>query len=286
MVEFLKSGDRVRVKPEGLDYILESGKVYTLKHEEWPSETYLELGSCDLCLPEKLFKSESDAKFTQKVLKYFETTARQTTGVLLSGLKGSGKTVMSKVLAFESKLPIVVVDTTFPTRELTTFFSKIKETQCCIIFDEVDKNERYWNTEHLLGFLDGIQSTCKKLVLLTCNSDSKLNEYIMDRCSRVRYYRKFESLSYDSILEIASSILDKDKSISATNFIVDNFKIISYDNVVSFLEEINANEDESFESIIKDLNISIKNVKKDTAAKRTRNESNSSKQPDAPKADC
>lgn len=267
MIEFLKSGSKVHVKPEGLDYTLEPGKVYTLKHSEWPSETYLELGSCDLALPENLFKSESDMKFTNKVLKYFNTTSKQTTGVLLSGLKGSGKTVMSKVLAFESNLPIVIVDTTFPTRELTTFFSKIKETQCCVIFDEVDKNERFWNTEHLLGFLDGIQSTCKKLVLLTCNSDSKLNEYIKDRCSRVRYYRKFDSLSYDSILEIAKQLLTDEAEV-ASKFIVDNFKVISYDNVVSFLEEVRDSDKETYEDIVEDLNISTKPVRDKSKEKK------------------
>ena len=137
---------------------------------------------------------------------------------------------------------------------IKTVLSDIDEVPV-LIFDEIDKNERYWNTEDLLSFLDGIRDTGKKLVLLTCNTDSKINEYILDRCSRVRYYRKFESLTKESIIEVAEKYIPKDKIEEVTDFIINRFKCISYDNVVSFLEEVKEYNSETLENIAKDLNI-------------------------------
>jgi len=255
MSEFLKSGNRVVAKPSGLDYKLETNKLYYLKYDSWEGTTYLEINNGDLKLPETLIYSDSENNFVTKILSYFKRTNKQTTGVLLNGLKGSGKTVMAKLIARNSNLPIIIVSSDCPTRHVSTFFSKFKDTETCVIFDEIDKNERYWNTEDLLSFLDGIRDTGKKLVLLTCNTDSKINEYILDRCSRVRYYRKFESLTKESIIEVAEKYIPKDKIEEVTDFIINRFKCISYDNVVSFLEEVKEYNSETLENIAKDLNI-------------------------------
>lgn len=258
MNEFLRSGNKIVTRPDGLDFNLEPGSVYALKYDNWEGDTFLEIGST-ITLPDNVFKSDSDNRFITKVLDHFKTTTHRTTGVLFSGLKGSGKTVMSKVLAIESGLPIIIVSSDFPTRYLNKFFSKFKDTNVCVMFDEIDKNERSWNTEDLLGFLDGIQSTAKKMVLLTCNSDSKLNEFIMNRCSRIRYCKKFDALNEESIKCIGNNILnDKSEVDVATKFVMEKFKVVSYDNVASFFEEINTHPTDSFEEVVADLNISLK----------------------------
>lgn len=43
---------------------------------------------------------------------------------MLSGVKGTGKTVMAKVIAKNSKLPVIVVDEDFPTSQINNFFRK------------------------------------------------------------------------------------------------------------------------------------------------------------------
>lgn len=257
MSEFLKSGNKIVAKPNGLDYELETNKLYYLKYDSWEGTAYLEINNGDLKLPETLIYSDSENNFVNKILSYFKRTNKQTTGVLLNGLKGSGKTVMAKLIARNSNLPIIIVSSNCPTRHVSTFFSKFKDTETCVIFDEIDKNGGCWNTEDLLSFLDGIRDTGKKLVLLTCNTDSRINEYILDRCSRVRYYRKFESLTKDAIMEVATRYVSEDKAEKITEFIINNFKCISYDNVVSFLEEVKEHDSETLENVAKDLNITI-----------------------------
>lgn len=254
--EFLRSGSRVMTRPSGLDFDLEKGSVYTLKWDDWDEVAFLEIGST-IELPDNLTKTKGDMLFITKVLNNFKSTTKPTTGVMLTGLKGSGKTVMSKMIAFDSGLPIIIVDSTFPTRRLDKFFSKFTETEVCVIFDEIDKNERYWNTEDLLGFLDGIKSTSKKLVLFTCNSDSKINEFVLDRCSRIRYNKQFNALSKENIVAILERYINDNIEDIAT-FILDKFKVVSYDNVSSFAEECKNYPDEQYEELVKDLNITLK----------------------------
>ena len=176
-----------------------------------------------------------------------------TTGILLSGMKGSGKTLMAKKIAKESGLPIIVIDSKVASDDIEPFFAKITD-DVCIIFDEIDK---YWNTRYLLTFFDGVRPTCKKMVIATCNDEKEINAYLNDRCSRIRYKKRFGGLSKETVEGIINDIIgDKNKASAAAEYICSNVGTISYDNVIVFGEEIKNNPDDSFDDIIEFLNIS------------------------------
>lgn len=261
MAEFIKAGNRIVNKPNGLDYDLVKGKVYDLEFDRMEGLSYLKENG-DLNMPKKVYQIEKDIKFIDRVLKYFNSEkSSQTTGVLLSGTKGTGKTVLSKQLAMKSNLPIIVVSSNYPVQVMSEFFKKCS-TEVCIIFDEIEKNKNYWRTDDLLGFLDGVQSTCKKMVIMTCNSFGELNDNLFDRCSRVRYHRKYtDNSNVEFIREIA-----KDKGIrnvdAVTSFIVDYMMLKSFDNISSFLDEVLLNEDLTLEEVAENMNITLNKVKK------------------------
>lgn len=249
--QFIKYNGQITPKPLGTDYDLVAGKVYALTHDKYMDDLYLKEDK-DFEFPEKYYLGDKDNNFIKKVINTFGATTKLTTGVLLSGLKGSGKTLMAKKIAITSNLPIIVVDKEVSACDVEPFFAKIN-TDVCVIFDEIDK---YWNTRYLLGFLDGVKPSCKKLVLCTCNDEDEIDEYLNDRCSRIRYKKSFECLTKDIINGIMNDILDnEEKAKSATEFIFNGIKVVSYDNVVMFAEEIKNNPDESYESILEDMNI-------------------------------
>lgn len=254
MNEFIKNGNKVFTRPNGSDYTLELGSTYVLKYDSWGGYGYLEVSN-KIKLPENYFCSNTDKKFISKVLNYFKTNKKSTTGVMLTGLKGSGKTVTSKKIAIDSKLPIIIVDTQFPAKRLQDFFDKFTQ-EVVVVFDEVEKNKDRWNSEDLLNFLDGISNTCRKIVIFTCNSDEKLCDFIKDRCSRVRYWKQFNELPEADIYELClRELKDENKASSLTSFITQNFKTISFDNVLSFVEELKMDENCSYEELLNDLNI-------------------------------
>lgn len=264
MSEFVKVGERIVNKPTGLDYNLINGKVYNLKWDRYNGMSYFEEDG-SLSLPAKVYATKSDDVFIKRVNTYFQKTSKLSTGVMLSGIKGTGKTVMAKVIAKNSNLPIIVVDEDYPTSRINDFFRKF-ETPVTIIFDEVDK---HWDTEDLLGWLDGVQTNAKKLVLFTCNNEDRVNNYLKDRCSRVRYIRHFEA--NDNARFLREILRDKgiaeDKIEDIYTFIVNNFGLLSIDNILSFIDEKLLFPELSNEEIFNDMNISSKKGKKNIIGK-------------------
>lgn len=259
MSEFIKVGERIVNKPTGLDYDLINGKVYNLKWDRYNGMSYFEEDG-SLSLPSKVYTTKSDDIFIKRVNTYFQKTSKLSTGVMLSGIKGTGKTVMAKVIAKNSNLPIIVVDEDYPTGRINDFFRKF-ETPVTIIFDEVDK---HWDTEDLLGWLDGVQTNAKKLVLFTCNNEDRVNDYLKDRCSRVRYIRHFEA--NDNARFLREILRDKgiaeDEIEDTYTFIVNIFGLLSIDNILSFIDEKLLFPELSNEEIFNDMNISSKKGKK------------------------
>ena len=250
--EFLNISGKIVPKPEGLDCSIENGKVYMLLREKGDDSLYLQEDK-DFEFPKKYYQSDNDKKLIKRAITTFNNTDKLTTGVLLSGLKGSGKTLMMKKLAKESGLPIIVIDKNVYPEDIEGFFAQLT-IDVCVLFDEIDK---YWNTRYLLGFLDGVKPTCKKLVVATCNDEKEIDSYLNDRCSRIRYKKTFKGLTKDTVGGIINDIIDnKDKADAAAEYICSNMETVSHDNVIIFGEEIKNNPDDSFDEIMEFLNIS------------------------------
>lgn len=235
MSNFIINGERIVTKPEGQDYNLIPGKVYDLLFDNYEMYSYLKENG-NLNMPKKIYEIEEDTKFMDRVLLFHNSEYNNgNTGVLLAGDKGTGKSMLAKRIALKSNLPIIIVDSSYPLWQITKFFKKVK-TETCIIFDEIEKNPRTWPSEDLLTFLDGIQETGKKIVIMTCNKTEGLDENLFDRCSRIRYYRKYKA----NANEIFIKEMIEDKGLIPNQPLIDfikRFTVKSFDNINSFLDE-------------------------------------------------
>lgn len=252
MNEFVKLGNTIVTKPQGCDYSLESGKVYDLKWNRLEMAPNLTLNG-NLNFPSKIYLTEKDDHFIKCVLNYFNTTNDNNVGVLLTGVKGTGKTVTAKLLAKHSDLPIIVVDNRFPAERLKEYFKRFKQN-VCILMDEIEKN---FHTEFMLDLLDGVQATCKKLFIATCNNTRDISEYFIDRCSRIRYLRNYtieQNFAYLSVILDDLQIKNKEKVIE---FCKNEIKLLSLDNMLAFVKEIKSQEDvtDDLNEIIEYMNI-------------------------------
>lgn len=252
MADFIKVGNIVRLKSQGLDYSLETGRCYNLKWNNYEDYSYLE---CDgeLKLPKKIY---GDTSTKDRILKSFSGTDKSM-GVLLKGLKGSGKTLLSKILAKESNLPIIIVQDDYPVARATEFFNRI-EQPVVILFDEVEKNTCYWATDKLLKLLDGVQTGGKKLTIMTCNDITHLDDNLKDRCGRIRYCIEYNGLNADAIQDIVKDLLGEDHADEVSKNIFESVKTLSYDNIISICDEIKLFPELGFNDIISILNIETK----------------------------
>ncbi len=255
--QFIKVGDRLMPKQKGMDYDLIKGQIYNLSWDDYMGEIIFKENG-ELNLPKKVYESKADKLFKSRVFKQFNREDSKDVNILLNGTKGTGKTMMAKIIAKESNLPIIIVTPGFPERELIKFFKRFN-APVCIIFDEIEKNFR---TDKMLDFLDGVEKTTKKLVIITCNRMDNFSEYLKDRCSRIRYLRNYTIQdNYEFIPMIAKDlgIKNVDKTV---DFIKEFIKIPSFDNVNAFLNEVKMFEEDDvetpLENIIKYINIELK----------------------------
>ncbi len=222
---FIKVGNKIAFKPitDGLDYSLESGKVYSVEIDRYTDEITFNTAP-DIILPEKVYTTDDDDKFINRVLNYYNKTTDNTIGVMLSGLKGSGKTIMMKRIAVASELPIILIDKSFYPSQLVKLFNKLADTKVCVLMDEVDKLGESYDDDYLLKVLDGINSSGKKLMIFTCNNEEDVNEYLKDRCSRIRYWKTYEETSASMIQTVLEDkLIDKAEAKPLTDFILQNF---------------------------------------------------------------
>lgn len=236
MANFIKNGNNIIPFPKGLGYELEPGKVYDLLIKTvWGERVTKFVLNGEMNLPPTVYQTKKDKVFIDRVLKNFNSSEKNTAGVLLTGDKGTGKSVTAKILAEKAQLPIIVINPDMEEKYLEEFFKEFDQP-VCILFDEVDKN---FNTQKMLTFLDGMHKTAKKLVIMTANNEDNLSSYIKNRCSRIRYYRHYSML--EDAKEYAELICDEkgiDNKEEVVNFIVKNIKYPSIDNISSFIDEI------------------------------------------------
>ena len=258
--KFLKVGKSINFKfnTEGLECDLTTGMVYNINVDRYTSTISLEETS-GLSLPSKVYCTQRDERFIDKVINSYNLSESGFTGVMLAGLKGSGKTVMAKVIANKSGLPIINIDKSIRPYILRNLVEKLGDTSVCFLFDELDKILEDYDDSVLLQVLDGSDTKGKHMILFTCNDDNKISEYLIDRCSRIRYWRKFDEMSPSLIMEVLNDKLNDKKEVkSLTDFIKDNFEVCSFDNIVSFVKEANNYPTTTFEELFEDMNLSSK----------------------------
>lgn len=258
--KFLKIGKSISFKfnTEGLECDLTPGMVYNISVNRYTDAISLEESS-GLSLPSKVYCTQRDERFIDKVINSYNLSESGFTGVMLAGLKGSGKTVMAKVIANKSGLPIINIDKNIRPYILRNLVEKLGDTSVCFLFDELDKVLADYDDSVLLQVLDGSDTKGKHMILFTCNDDDEISEYLIDRCSRIRYWRKFDEMSPSLIMEVLNDKLNDKKEVkSLTDFIKDNFEVCSFDNVASFVKEANDYPTTTFEELFEDMNLSSK----------------------------
>lgn len=254
MSNFMKSGNRYRVSSdEAMDIhnSLPPGS-YLLKIDMFGF--FLEKSS-DYVVNHKIY-GETPV-LCKRILDTFKHRNRST-GVLLSGLKGSGKTLLTKMLSEEAQkigFPTIIIVEPFGGPDFNILIQSISQT-CILIFDEFEKvynNEEKQN--QILSLLDGLFDS-NKLFLFTVNEINKVNNYMLNRPGRIFYHMKFTSLSKQFIEEYCNDNLNNKDHIDGVLRIEDMITNFNFDLLKALIEEMNR-YDETASAATKYLNIDV-----------------------------
>ena len=194
---------------------------------------------------------------TSRIINTFKDRV-DNTGVLLSGIKGSGKSLqikhISEVLRNEHGISSLIVNTNMPIDALTLFLNEITEP-IVVILDEFEKTfEKMEEQEQFLTLLDGI-SFNKKLYLFSCNDVEKITEFMLARPSRIYYHYRYTTMDKEAVVGYCEDFLKNKKFIENIIAIHDFMgNTFNFDILQSLIQESNR-YDESPLDIINILNI-------------------------------
>lgn len=219
--------------------VFEPGKMYFL---DWNRSGMFFKEESKLSLPPDYF--DEDNSYHKHILKTFNNQSKNV-GVLFQGYKGTGKTVSAKALLSKANLPIFVISKSIPIDiDFVPLLSNL-EMNYILFIDEFEKifskkkteDEIFHSENVFLSFMDGIMSNAyKRLFVLTSNED--VGAYFMNRPSRIRYFKKYESISDNFYHHLIDNFL---KYPEYKNDLVESLdpKFITVDILKSIIEEIN-----------------------------------------------
>lgn len=155
-------------------------------------------------------------------------------GVIFNGLKGTGKTIASKILSNRMKMPVVIVPAAFDG--LLGFIQSLC-FECTILIDEAEKTFKE-DGDVLLKMIDGVYNESRKLYIMTTNRLS-IDENLLGRPGRVRYIKQFGNLTVKAVGDyIKDNLRDQSKKEQILD-VVDILEISTIDILKAIVDEVN-----------------------------------------------
>jgi hypothetical protein len=179
----------------------------------------------------------------------------KSTGVMLVGEKGSGKTLLSKHICVElakEGVPTIVINQPWHGDKFNTLIQTI-EQPAIVLFDEFEKVYDSEEQESLLTLLDGVYAS-KKLFMLTSNDKWKVDSHMRNRPGRIFYMIDFKGLDADFIREYCEDNLNDKKHLETIVNISTIFAEFNFDMLKALVEDMNR-YNESPQDALRILNI-------------------------------
>lgn len=163
------------------------------------------------------------------------------TGVLLTGEKGSGKTLLAKRISMDAaaseEIPTLIINTPLHGDEFNQFIQELKQP-AILLFDEFEKVYDREQQDSILTLLDGVFAS-KKLFVMTCNEVHRINDYMRNRPGRIFYAITFEGLDNDFIREYCQDNLKNQDNIESVCRAAVLFDRFNFDILKALVEEMN-----------------------------------------------
>lgn len=187
--------------------------------------------------PYKVYGVEDN--FINRVFRSYNNTTGNF-GIILNGLKGTGKTVTAEIIANKLELPVIIITEHHPA--VISFLNDIQQ-DVIVFIDEYEKIYDGYDNK-LLTVMDGALKTKSRLFFLLTTNELRVERNLLMRPSRVRYVKTFTDLTLPVIMEVVKDKLIHQHLFDATVQFISELSIITMDIVKSVVEEVNIHEED------------------------------------------
>ena len=185
--------------------------------------------------PYKLYNLEND--FVNHVIKTYNNTDGNL-GILLNGIKGTGKTVTAKVLANQLNLPVIVLKSMGDQNQSMIEYLSSINCDCILFMDEFEKNFSESDST-ILQIMDGVYNSSHRKVFLLTTNLMNINENLIGRPSRIRYVKHFGNLSLDTVNAYLDDALKCAAAREEILSYIDTLTISTIDILKTIVNEVN-----------------------------------------------
>lgn len=255
-MKVISTGSKFDIYPDDLkSYDKLPADYYVVRYIEKQGAFFLEKYSEFKITDTKIYGIHEQK--ADKVLDSFADFKRNL-GVILSGDKGIGKSLFSRLLgmkAIEKGIPVIIVEAY--KEGIGAFLDSIQQ-EIMVLFDEFDKT--FSERDHgagaqssMLSLFDGVAQG-KKLFVITCNELRGLNDFLVNRPGRFHYHFRFDYPTEEDIRRYLADALQ-------TEYVPEIDKVVNFSKRVALnydcLRAISfeINKGLEFSEAIKDLNI-------------------------------
>lgn len=238
MTFFNIRGNTVTVSAEGAVDIRDHLPVgtYAVKFDMQSMSYFLERVA-NFRLDHKIYGSTP--KTADRVMRTFKSRPNST-GIMLTGEKGSGKTMLAKLLSvngLKDGISTILVNEAFFGEGFNTFIQSIQQ-EIIVIFDEFEKVYDREQQERMLTLLDGVFPS-KKMFILTCNDKYRVDTHMKNRPGRIFYRIEYSGLETEFIREYCLDNLDDTSHTETICKMASVFPTFNFDMLKAMIEEMN-----------------------------------------------
>lgn len=237
MTHYLRNGNSFRVSEDGkLDVYTELPVGNYIISQDQHGNFYFDR-TADFEMPGKIYGNT--LRHADRILRTFADRPA-TTGVMLNGEKGSGKTLLAKMLSIkgaEQGIPTILINRPWHGDAFNKLVQDVQQP-AIFLFDEFEKVYDSDTQEAILTLFDGVFPT-KKLFVLTCNDKWRVDKHMRNRLGRIYYMLDFKGLGADFIEEYCREKLNNQDHVESVMRLGAVFAEFNFDMLKAVVEEMN-----------------------------------------------
>lgn len=206
--------------------------IYKINFNEMTGQCYITHVMDKFEFPYKIYGVQNS--FIKRVDKTYHATDGNL-GILMNGVKGTGKSVTAELICNTLNLPVLIIHQAF--KAIPSFINEIQQ-DIILFFDEYEKI--YNDYDHsILTVMDGVMNNGYRKVFLLTTNKLYINDNMLQRPGRIRYLKTFSDLTLDVITEIVDDKLEYIELREQCITFISTLETITIDIVKAIIDEVN-----------------------------------------------